>query len=160
MASKFTGIENGYDRRAAQAHLNNYNSMIRKWQREADEIPNRHAIRLSDYLSFTDEELSEFSTSEELQFAIYNRVADIEERIYLQKDRMRTRNRQQSARAAQRRGGRGRGRPSEGLLKDGAYVYFAVGYNHGMGAGFQGYGAAEASPAFEPTHIEDWEEVY
>ena len=160
---RFKGIDNGRDRARAQAYLNNYNAKIAAWQRQADALNNHQHVNLRDYIGFSDEELADYTDSEELAIAIDNRVADIEERVSMQRERMRSRNRQQSTRVAQRarkagRPSRGRGRPSEGLLTEGQYVYFAVAYNHGMGAGFLGYGASESS-RFDPTPYEDWEEI-
>lgn len=162
--ARFEGIDDGYARREAQARLNNYNRQIAAWQREADTIPNGHAVDLRTYLGFTDEEIAEFTSPDEVRFAIYNRQSEIDERVNDQRERMRQRNREQSAQANARairagKGGRGRGRPTEGLMSYGQYVYFAVGYNHGQGAGFLGYGAASASAPFEPTHITEWDEV-
>lgn len=162
--ARFESIESGADRRVAQALLNNYNARIKAWQREIYSIKNVNEIQLSDYLSFTDEEIAELPDSDAMRIAIENRLYDIEERVEIMRQRMRFRNTSQSSRAAAKaaiagKQKRGRGRPKENLLTFGQYVYFAVGYNHGLGAFFLGYGAAEENASFEPTHIQEWEEI-
>ena len=159
---RFESIDNGYARREAQALINNYNRKIAAWQRESETIKNKHAINLSDYLGFTDTELAGYTTPDELRFAIYNRLQEIDRRVEAMKTRQNIRETSARYREDKRnirksgKSGRRRGRPKSGLLSYGQYVYFAVCYNHGLGAFFMGYGAAEEGSEWEPTHLRDW----
>ena len=138
------------ERQKAAGLLRSYNNAIRRWQREAEDLPNYGAynvnpVDLSQWLSFTSEDMEAFESLADVQDAIDARLELIDERVEAQRDRYKTRERVTSHRK--------RGRPRE--LKYGQFVYFATAYNHGAGAGLYGYVAEEAS-IYDPTHIDEW----
>lgn len=152
----FDNLE-GAERRSAFALLNGFNRQITSWQRDADELRGVGSVNLRDYLGFTEYETDEVETVEDFRAMLQARRQLIDERVQAQGERMRERNQLQAARArAKRQGKAKRGRPKQNLLKYGQYVYFAVAFNHGQGAGFRGYDVAEPSPQVDYTAIEDW----
>lgn len=168
MSSAFINIEDGKERRTASLMLGRYHAQIATWQRQADElVANSHkggkqglnAVDLLDYLGYSKAELAEFRTLEEFQMNLEARRGAIDESVALQRERMRERE-QRRIHPGERQGRRGR--PRLNLLKYGQYVYFATAYNHGQGAGFEGYGpgGAEKSSLFAPTDINEWENFY
>ena len=148
--------------------LGRYHAQIATWQRQADElVANSHrggkqglnAVNLLDYLGYSKAELAEFRTLDEFETNLFYRRSAIDESVGLQRDRMRERE-QKRVHPGERQGRLGR--PRLNLLKYGQYVYFATAYNHGLGAGFEGYGpgGAEKSSLFAPTDITEWENYF
>lgn len=151
----FNGITDGRERRSAQALLNTYHRQVNKWTRESDEINNQQHLELWDYIGYTQAELDEFKTLAEFRHSLEARRWQLDDSVDAQRQRMQRRNSDQHARSAQQKR---RGRPKNNLLTYGQYVHFAVAYNHGLGAGFSGYGpgGAEPSPIWTPTKISEW----
>lgn len=151
----FNGMANSYERRTAQALLNAYKRQVDKWTRESDEINNQQHLELWDYIGYTQTELDEFKTLRQFKNSLAARKWQLNESVDTQRQRMQQRNADQRARSERQKR---RGRPKSNLLTYGQYVHFAVGYNHGLGAGFSGYGpgGAEPSPVWAPTKITEW----
>ena len=150
----FTNIQDGIERRTASLMRLRYYAQIATWQRDADKLNGAEHVELKDYLDFSQGELDEFTTLSEFRFTLQARRYAIDTRVTAMRNRMAQREAARVARQSKRK----RGRPRLGLLTYGQYVYFAIAFNHGYGADFEGYGAggAEPSPAWEPTHIRDW----
>ena len=162
--SRFANIEYKDERRAAAALLASYNRQIAQWQRSADRITNSQYVDLKTYIGYTERELDEFETLDEFESSLSARRQAIDESVNAERERMTQRSLDEHDRAEKNRSEknkkRGRGRPKTrlNLLSYGQYVHFAVAYNHGLGAGFKGYGVggAEPSPVFAPSHIVYW----
>lgn len=138
MASKFANLT-PRERRSAQAYLNNFNSSIRKWDRQASTLPQNGGVSLAPYLGYTDQALAEFTSISQVVASIQAKRAEIDEKVQ-----------QQRQAAAMGRGGHGRG------MNYGQYVWVVTAYNHGQGARYQGYTAEELEPNVEMTDIEEW----
>lgn len=138
MASKFTNLT-PRERRSAQAYLNNFNSSIRKWDRQASTLPQNGGVSLAQYLGYTVQQLAEFTSLSQVVASIQARRAEVDAKVQ-----------QQRQLTAMGRGGHGRG------LNYGQYVWMLTAYNHGQGARYQGYTAEEIEPTVEMTDIEDW----
>ena len=138
MASKFVNLT-PRERRSAQAYLNNFNSSIRKWDRQASTLPQNGGVPLAPYLGYTDQALAEFTSLSQVIVSIQSKRAEIDAKVQ-----------QQRQMSAMGRGGHGRG------LNYGQYVWMTTAYNHGQGARYQGYTAEEIEPSVEMTNIEDW----
>lgn len=138
MASKFINLT-PRERRSAQAHLNNFNSSIRKWDRQASTLPQNGGVLLGAYLGYTDQALAEFTSISQVVASIQAKRAEIDAKVH-----------QQRQFTAMGRGGHGRG------LNYGQYVWMVTAYNHGQGAKYQGYTAEEIEPLVEMTDMEDW----
>lgn len=150
----------GTEKRSAVALLNGYNRQIAAWQRDADKLKGVGSVNLRDYIGYTTLETNEYTSLSDFRTSLAARRKSIKDRVVRQQEYMRVRNREESQAARVRRAISGkkssqRGRPREHLLKYGQYVYFAVAYNHGMGAFFLGYDVDEKGD-FGPTEIEDW----
>lgn len=155
----------GQDARRAQAALNNYKSTVRSWQTQAEDLPNYDrigAVDLWTYLGYTPDELAGYTTYDQFAASIRARRDLIKDKVTAMRDRHIARERKVAknirARIKTTTGYSIRGRPSLPLLKEGQYVYLAVAYNNGQGAGFEGYsaGGETATPAFRPTDITSW----
>lgn len=138
MASKFSNLT-PRERRSAQAYLNNFNSSIRKWDRQASTLPQNGGVSLASYLGYTDQSLAEFTSISQVVASIQAKRAEIDAKVQ-----------QQRQMTAMGRGGHGRG------LNYGQYVWMVTAYNHGQGARYQGYTAEEIEPSVEMTDIEEW----
>lgn len=138
MASKFTNLT-PRERRSAQAYLNNFNSSIRKWDRQASTLPQNGEVSLAPYLGYAVQALAEFTSLSQVVASIQAKRAEIDAKVQ-----------QQRQTAAMGRSGHGRG------LTYGQYVWMVTAYNHGQGARYQGYTAEEIEPSVEMTDIEDW----
>lgn len=138
MASKFVNLTPG-ERRSAQAYLNNFNSSIRKWDRQASTLPQNGWVSLAAYLGYTDQTLAEFTSISQVVASIQAKRAEIDAKVQ-----------QQRQMTAMGRGGHGR------RMNYGQYVWMVTAYNHGQGARYQGYTAEEIEPTVEMTDIEDW----
>lgn len=163
----FNGIADGRERRSAQALLNTYHRQVDKWTRESDEINNQEHLELWDYIGYTQTELDEFKTLAEFKHSLEARRWQLDDSVDAQRQRMQRRNADQRKSARKTRAKaekegktveKPKGRPKSNLLTYGQYVHFAVAYNHGLGAGFSGYGpgGAEPSPIWSPTKISEW----
>ena len=138
MASKFVNLT-PRERRSAQAYLNNFNSSIRKWDRQASTLPQNGGVLLGPYLGYTDQALAEFTSTSQVVASIQAKRAEIDAKVQ-----------QQRQTSSMGRGGHGRG------LNYGQYVWMVTAYNHGQGARYQGYTAEEIEPSVEMTDIEAW----
>lgn len=138
MASKFINLT-PRERRSAQAYLNNFNSSIRKWDRQASTLPQNGGVLLGPYLGYTDQALAEFTS-----------LSQVVASIQAKRDEIAAKVQQQRQATYMGRGGHGRG------LNYGQYVWMVTAYNHGQGARYQGYTAEEIEPYVEMTDIEDW----
>lgn len=138
MASKFVNLT-PRERRSAQAYLNNFNSSIRKWDRQASTLPQNGGVSLAQYLGYTDQALGEFTSIAQVVASIQAKRGEINAKVQ-----------QQRQMAAMGAGGHGR------RLNYGQYVWMVTAYNHGQGARYQGYTAEEIEPSVEMTDIEEW----
>ena len=120
MASKFVNLT-PRERRSAQAYLNNFNSSIRKWDRQASTLPQNGGVSLAPYLGYTVQALAEFTSLSQVVASIQARRAEIDAKVQ-----------QQRQATAMGRHGHGRG------LNYGQHGSMVTAYNHGQGAGCQG----------------------
>lgn len=147
----------GTEKRSAVALLNGYNRQIAAWQRDADKLKGVGSVELRDYIGYSELETNDYTSLADFRVSLQARRATLDTRVNAQRERMREREQLQAARARARRQGKGRrGRPRSHLLTYGQYVYFAVAFNHGQGAGFRGYDVDERGPEADFTHIEEW----
>lgn len=129
------------DRRLAALKLANWDRSISAWDRQAKELPNYSqtgGYYLKDYLGYDELSQSMFTSYKEFAQSVDYRRSLARYRIQEQGQRFRMN------RPGQRMG-----------LKPGQLVYFAVAYNHGLGAGFAGY-TTNQPPVPEATEIDRW----
>lgn len=129
------------DRRRATLKLANWKRSINAWDRQARDLPNytqTGGYYLQDYLNYSSDELDAYVSYDQFAQSVDYRRSLAKMRAQEQRNRFRMN------RPGQRMG-----------LKEGQYIYFAVAYNHGLGAEFVGY-TTNTPPVPEATRIEDW----
>lgn len=143
MPSPFVNMQ-PRQRGAATTSLHAWERQIQTWQQEAQSkefggVVGYPMPDFREYLGFTDFELTEYTSSADFVSAVRMRRAEVRDRI----NRMKL--------DANVKHGLGK---DHKYLPDGAYVYFAICFNHGAGARFLGY--IDTDPDFGLTPVDEW----